>query len=255
MPAPTRLLAAAVTAAACIGTQPLRSAAGRPGRRDLLADGPAHRQARRLELCGPAPAALRAGAGSGHGRRRPLPVPRRAGPAPKVDTVIEVEVVQLLVSPVHRFAGRPAHGPSDGPGGELVESVQVCGGLGLVGDRYFGRPAHRDAAVTLMAAEHLPLGINPSTDLRHTRRNVLLRGVDIDSYVGSTIVLDGVHGPVTFAVNRPARPCAWMDVTVGPGAQRALRGKGGVRCTPLSDGVLALGAATFRLVDRDAVPR
>ncbi|MFI6038579.1 molybdenum cofactor biosysynthesis protein [Streptomyces sp. NPDC051315] len=170
--------------------------------------------------------------------------------------MIEVEVVQLLVSPVHRFAGRPADGPADGPGGELVESVRVRGGLGLVGDRYFGRAAHRDAAVTLMAAENLPLDVNPAADLRHTRRNVLLRGVDIDSHVGSTIVLDGAHGPVVFAVNRPARPCAWMDVTVGPGAQRALRGRGGVRCTPLSDGVLALGGATFRVLDEDsAAPR
>ncbi|CAM5292422.1 MOSC domain-containing protein OS=Streptomyces aurantiogriseus OX=66870 GN=GCM10010251_69280 PE=4 SV=1 [Streptomyces aurantiogriseus] len=172
-----------------------------------------------------------------------------------MDGVVEVEVVQLLVSPAHRFAGRPADGPSDAPGDELVGSVEVRGGLGLVGDRYFGRPAHRDAAVTLMAAENLPVDINPSVDLRHTRRNILLRGVDIDSYVGATIVLDGGSGPVTFGVNRPARPCAWMDVTVGPGAQRALRGKGGVRCTPLSDGVLALGRATFRVVGEDGGPR
>ncbi|WP_436847966.1 hypothetical protein [Streptomyces coeruleorubidus] len=85
-------------------------------------------------------------------------------------------------------------------------------------------------------------------DLRHTRRNVLLRGVDIDACVGSTIALDCGTGPVLSAVNRPARPCAWMDVTIGPGAQRALRGRGGVRCTPLSDGVITLGPATFRVV-------
>ena len=34
---------------------------------------------------------------------------------------------------------------------------------------------------------------------------------------------------------------AWMDVTVGPGAWKALRGKGGVRCEPLDDGVLQVG--------------
>jgi MOSC domain-containing protein YiiM len=166
----------------------------------------------------------------------------------------QVEVVQLLVSPAHRLAGRPADGPADGPDDERVERVRVREGLGLVGDRYFGRPAHRDAAVTLMAAENLPRHIDPSADLRHTRRNVLLRGVDIDSFVGSTIALDTGDGPVVFAVNRPARPCAWMDVTVGPGAQRALRGKGGVRCAPLSDGVLTVGAATFRVVG-GAAPR
>jgi MOSC domain-containing protein YiiM len=156
----------------------------------------------------------------------------------------EVEVLQLLVSPAHRLAGRPSDGPSPGPSDERVPRVEVRRGLGLVGDRYYARPAHRNAAVTLMAAENLPA----DADLRHTRRNILLRGVDIDSCVGSTIALDCGTGPVVFAVNRPARPCAWMDVTIGPGAQRALRGRGGVRCTPLSDGVITLGPATFRVV-------
>lgn len=153
-------------------------------------------------------------------------------------------MLQLLVSPAHRLAGRPAGGPSPGPSDELVPRVEVRRGLGLVGDRYYARPAHRNAAVTLMAAENLPA----DADLRHTRRNVLLKGVDIDSCVGSTIALDCGTGPVVFAVNRPARPCAWMDVTIGPGAQRALRGRGGVRCTPLSDGEITLGPATFRVV-------
>lgn len=154
-------------------------------------------------------------------------------------------MVQLLVSPAHRLAGRPSDGPSPGPADERVTSVEVRRGLGLVGDRYFARPAHRNAAVTLMAAENLPEG----ADLRHTRRNVLLRGVDIDAYGGATVSLDCGSGPVLFAVKRPARPCAWMDVTIGPGAQRALRGRGGVRCTPLSDGVLTVGPATFRVVN------
>ncbi|GHB58258.1 hypothetical protein GCM10010377_56530 [Streptomyces viridiviolaceus] len=160
----------------------------------------------------------------------------------------EVEVLQLLVSPAHRLAGRPADGPAPGPSDERVARVEVRRRLGLVGDRYYARPAHRDASVTIMAVERLPMGIDPSADLRHTRRNILLRGVDIDSLVGATISLDSGAGAVTFAVNRPARPCAWMDVTIGPGAQRALRGGGGVRCTPLSDGVLTLGPATFEVV-------
>jgi MOSC domain-containing protein YiiM len=159
----------------------------------------------------------------------------------------EVEVRQLLVSPAHRLSGRPADGLPPGPD-ERVQRAEVRRGLGLAGDRYFGRPAHRNASVTLMAAENLPLDLAPFADLRHTRRNVLLAGVDIDACVGATVALDCGEGTVLLAVNRPARPCAWMDVTIGPGAQRALRGKGGVRCTPLSDGVLVVGPATFRLV-------
>ncbi|MBC2907841.1 molybdenum cofactor biosysynthesis protein [Streptomyces cupreus] len=159
-----------------------------------------------------------------------------------------IQVVQLLVSPVHRLAGRPADGAAPEPAGELVQRAEVRQGLGLVGDRYYGQRAHRDASVTLMAEENLPVDIDPAVDLRRTRRNVLLRGVDIDSLVGLVVSIDCGTGPVTFALNRPARPCAWMDVTIGPGAQRALRGKGGVRCTPLSDGVLEVGEATLQVL-------
>ncbi|MEU9736181.1 molybdenum cofactor biosysynthesis protein [Streptomyces sp. NPDC048002] len=159
-----------------------------------------------------------------------------------------IQVVQLLVSPAHRLAGRPADGPGPEAPGELVPRAEVREGLGLVGDRYFGQRAHRDASVTLMAEENLPVGIDPAVDLRGTRRNVLLRGVDIDALVGAVVRIDCGSGPVTFALNRPARPCAWMDVTIGPGAQRALRGRGGVRCTPLSDGVLEVGEASFDIV-------
>ena len=150
------------------------------------------------------------------------------------------EIVQLLASPVHRFEGRPSDGPALAPAGELVEEIQVRAGLGIVGDRYFGRPAHRDAAVTVIAVESLP----PGADLTHVRRNILLRGVAVDELVGSELVLDSGDGPVRLAVRRPANPCAWMDVTMGPGAWRALRGKGGVRCAPLNDGTLRVGPVT-----------
>ena len=168
--------------------------------------------------------------------------------------MVDVEVVQLLVSPAHRLAGRPSEGPAPGPDDERVPRAEVRARLGLVGDRYFAQAAHRDASVTMMSVENLPTDIDPAVGLGQTRRNVLLRGVDVDALVGATVALDCGEGPVRFTLNRPARPCAWMDVTVGPGAQRALRGKGGVRCTPLSDGVLTLGRATFRVAEEDRAP-
>ncbi|WEO99392.1 molybdenum cofactor biosysynthesis protein [Streptomyces sp. FXJ1.172] len=157
----------------------------------------------------------------------------------------EIEILQLLVSPMHRLAGRPGDGMPGLPPGDLVTTAEVRAGLGLVGDRYFNHPAHRNASLTLMAVERLPRLGPDEPDLLRTRRNVLLRGVDIDAYVGATVFLDCGTGPVELAVRSAARPCAWMDTTLGPGAQRALRGGGGVRCRPLTDGTLTVGPALF----------
>ncbi|MGC4866380.1 molybdenum cofactor biosysynthesis protein [Micromonospora sp. DT53] len=147
------------------------------------------------------------------------------------------EIVELLASPVHRFLGRPADGPAPAPPGELVDAVRIRAGLGIVGDRYFGQQAHRDASVTVIAQESLPVGIG----LAEVRRNILTTGIAVDDLIGRVLVLDSGDGPVSLRVNRAARPCAWMDVTVGPGAWKALRTTGGIRCTPLNDGTLRLG--------------
>ncbi len=153
------------------------------------------------------------------------------------------EILQLLASGVHRYQGRPSDGPAAAPPGELVDELTVRAGLGIVGDRYFGQRAHRDASVTLIAVEWLP----PGADLVQTRRNVLLSGVAVDELVGRRISLDSGAGPVTLAVHRAAHPCGWLDVVIAPGSRAALRGHGGVRCTPLTDGILGVGPVTVRV--------
>jgi MOSC domain-containing protein YiiM len=163
----------------------------------------------------------------------------------------EVEIVLLLASPVHRYEGRPADGPLAAAGQETQSSIRVRAGLGIVGDRHFAKPAHVHASVTVMNADVLDrvadeLGVPHTLDAAATRRNILLRGVQIDALRGATFSLDNGDGPVEFLANRPANPCAWMDVVLAPGAHRALRGRGGLRCEPLTDGELRLGPATMR---------
>jgi len=170
-----------------------------------------------------------------------------------------VEIVLLLASPVHRYEGRPADGPLPAQGEETHESIQVRAGLGIVGDRHFGQRAHVQASVTVMNAGVLDrvadeLGVPRTLDPLATRRNILLRGIpggtdgdiDVDALRGATFSLDTGDGPVFFQAHRPANPCAWMDVVFAPGAHRALRGLGGLRCEPLSDGMLRLGPARLR---------
>jgi hypothetical protein len=173
---------------------------------------------------------------------------------------MEVEIVQLLASSLHRYEGRPKDGPLPARETEERASIEVRAGLGIVGDRFFGGRAHLQESVTVLAIESLEavatdLGLPEVPDAptwlsraaSATRRNIVLRGADVDSMRGTTFTLDSGRGPVTFHAHRPANPCAWMDVVLAPGAFRAMRGRGGMRCEPLTSGTLQLGPATLSL--------
>lgn len=168
-------------------------------------------------------------------------------------TEMDARIELLLASPRSRYVGRPADGPEPAARAETFDSIQIRAGMGVVGDRYFNAPAHRRASVTLFAQEQLDalrqtLGLSEPLDPARTRRNVVTHGLDVDALVGTTFSLDSGDGPVVMQANRPANPCAWMDAVLAPGAFRALRGRGGIRCEPLSDGVLRLGAVVVELL-------
>jgi MOSC domain-containing protein YiiM len=170
----------------------------------------------------------------------------------------EVTIELLLASPLHRYQGRPSEGPLDATGPELRDHVDIRAHLGIPGDRYFGQRAHVTASVTVFAAESLDhvaltLGTGP-LDAADTRRNIVVRGLPIDEMRGQEFSLDTGSGPVVFRAHRPANPCAWMDVTLAPGAHRALRGRGGMRCEPLTDGTLRLGPAIAGVAHDPGIP-
>lgn len=173
-----------------------------------------------------------------------------------------VEVLSLLASPEHHYFGRARDG-SPHPPSPSLDRVEVVAGKGVVGDRFFGKAAHMDAAVTLLAVEALegvaadlglatpedPLG---GLDPRLARRNVLLRGAPVVALVGADLALDqrATGGDVVrFSGRRQAAPCAWMDAVLAPGAHPALRGRGGLRCVPTSSGVLVVGPAELRTAE------
>lgn len=157
------------------------------------------------------------------------------------------EIVSFLVSPTHAYAGRPADGPE--PTATTTPTViELRAGHGVVGDRYAGRRAHADAAVTILAVEALEavaaeLGV-PAFDPAAARRTMLLRGVEAEALRGEDFALDSGDGPVLLAGRRPAAPCAWMDRVLAPGAHAALRGRAGVRCAVLGSGTLRAGPVT-----------
>ena len=159
-----------------------------------------------------------------------------------------VEILHLLVSPAHAYFGRAKDGPADVATTD-AGSVEVVAGKGIVGDRFFGKAAHMDAAVTLFAIESLEaiateLGTDPFDPLL-ARRNVVLRGAHLPPLIGEDFVLESAGGRVAFHGGRHAHPCAWMDRVLAPGAHRSMRGRGGLRCRPLSSGAVHRGPAVL----------
>ena len=160
----------------------------------------------------------------------------------------DVEILHLLVSPDHAYFGRARDGAADVVTTD-AERADIVAGKGIVGDRFFGKAAHMDAAVTLFAIESLEaiaadLGAGPFDPLL-PRRNVVLRGAELTPLIGHDFTLETAGGSVAFHGGRHAHPCAWMDRVLAPGAHKAMRGRGGLRCRPIGSGQLQRGPAVL----------
>lgn len=150
---------------------------------------------------------------------------------------MELEILHIFISPAHSFAGRYGQEPAEHPMIE-VPRAECVAGRGLRGDRYFDHKPDYKGQITLFAHEtHEAMieqfslhGIEPSV----YRRNIITRGVDLNSLIGREFEVQGVR----FFGTEEAKPCLWMNRAVADGAEAALRGRGGLRARILSDGVL-----------------
>jgi len=153
--------------------------------------------------------------------------------------VRDFEITHLYISPGHNFFGHERDQPSSNPALE-VPSVWCVAGKGIEGDRFFDYKESYKGQITFFEEETYAdlcaqLGIwdrSPSV----FRRNVLTRGVRLNDLIGHEFTI----GDVRLLGTEESRPCFWMDHAFGPGAQAALKGRGGLRARILSTGRLAV---------------
>jgi MOSC domain-containing protein YiiM len=148
-----------------------------------------------------------------------------------------LRVEYLFISSGHNFFGH--HGQ---PAGEhpvvAIEKIECVAGRGIRGDRFFDYKEDYKGQITFFAMEVLE-ALRSELNLadaqpQATRRNAFVRGVDLPSLVGKQFELQGVR----FAGVEESKPCHWMNAALGPGAEDWLRGRAGLRCRILTDGVL-----------------
>ena len=121
-----------------------------------------------------------------------------------------------------------------------VDRVEAEAGRGVVGDRHHGT-RHRhvsvqsqddlDVATVALGAPVTPAG---------TRRTLTLDHGVVPTEPGDRLVIGGVDGVVLEVVRRAA-PCRVMDTEIGPGAARAMHGRGGAICRVLTSGTITVG--------------
>ncbi len=147
----------------------------------------------------------------------------------------------IFISPGHNFFGHHGRAP-DGHPEVSVEEVECVAGRGLKGDRFFDFKANYKGQVTFFAREVYDdlRGRFPAADRPPSvfRRNLITEGVDLNTLIGREFEVQGVR----FEGMAECSPCEWMDQAFHPGAEAALKGRGGLRARILTDGVLHVEA-------------
>jgi MOSC domain-containing protein YiiM len=119
-----------------------------------------------------------------------------------------------------------------------VAEASLKEGRGIEGDRFFDYKEGYKGQVTFFEYETF-------LDLRERfgvfdrgvevfRRNIIVEGIDLNSLIGKKFEAQGIQ----FQGIEEAKPCYWMEQAFCPGAEEALKGKGGLRAQILSSGTL-----------------
>jgi len=166
--------------------------------------------------------------------------------------MMAVEICHLYISRGHNFVGHHGRDPDTHPMVEVPE-IECRAGHGIRGDRYFDFKDDYKGQITFFSMEVFAelcsamqlQGGSPAL----ARRNVIMRGVDLNELIGTEFDIQGV----LFFGTEECRPCYWMNGAFAPGAHEFLKGRGGLRAKILTDGRLRSICTSSRAKSREPV--
>jgi len=158
-----------------------------------------------------------------------------------------MEIVKLCLSPAHVYSGHFGR-PAGTTPMRICAQLRIEAGRGIEGDRYHESPGGHEGQVTFFAEETW-LRLRQSLGRRDAgpevfRRNVIVRGGDLNALIGEEFELQGVR----FQGAAYCKPCFWMDQAFAPGTLAALTAwkAGGLRARALTGGGLSLAPEVSR---------
>jgi MOSC domain-containing protein YiiM len=129
----------------------------------------------------------------------------------------------------------------------VVDDAELVAGEGLVGDRMAGLGIP-GTHVTFIGAEGIEVMVAETgipLEPHQTRRNILVRGVDVPGLVGRRFQ---VGEAVCFGV-KECHPCNHLESLTAPGVREGLSGRGGLRADVLTGGRIRVGDRLTILAD------
>ncbi len=150
-----------------------------------------------------------------------------------------ISIRGLYISPGHNFFGHYGEDPGTNPL-LAVDEIECFAGHGISGDRFFDYKDDYKGQITFFAQEVFEevcrsLGAHPES-AGVTRRNVITEGIDLNPLIGRRFTVQDIE----FEGISECKPCIWMDYAIAPGAEAAMRGRGGLRAKILADGRLCV---------------
>jgi len=155
------------------------------------------------------------------------------------EVACEPSVIDIVVSPGHDYWVQKDE-PAMQHGARVVRRAELVAGRGILGDRYFGKPANHKGQITFItldAIEQIRRRFDlPDLPVAVFRRNVIVSGMHLPELVGTRFCIQGVE----FEGVQECKPCRWMDRVIADGAQEFMKAefRGGLRARILNDGVI-----------------
>lgn len=136
--------------------------------------------------------------------------------------------------------------PSAGEAMQPVSEAHAVPGKGLEGDRYFNQHGYYSdkpgdgRELTLIESEaldHLAQHSGIQIGPEQTRRNLVTRGVSLNSLVGKQFQI----GEITVRGVRLCDPCSYLEGQTEGGVLKAMVDRGGLRVDILTGGTIRVG--------------
>ena len=130
---------------------------------------------------------------------------------------------------------------------QVVADAELVAGHGLVGDRMagLGIPGTHVTFIGAEGVEAMVAETGIPLEPHQTRRNVLVRGVDVPGLIGRRFQ---VGDAVCFGV-KECNPCNHLESLTHPGVRNGLSGRGGLRADVLTGGHIRVGDRLIVLGD------